>query len=243
VISKMNSSRFIFEITHDFVRGEDDLDFLEAVFLFIERIGKDEIVTLKKGNSKELQLPFIHLICALASGHTLNIPNIEILDDPDDLDNIEEEEIVPLDAALQDAAEQDATRQEETDMATTTRRRPTPPRRAIPVPNRVIPATTGVWLLENGLVTHALTGNNKEILRVKRIKRSLSEVELKETTTCSICMNDVEEKTNIYELASCSHVFHQACLGPWILEKGNNTCPMCRRNVWKKETSTDESQV
>ena len=48
------------------------------------------------------------------------------------------------------------------------------------------------------------------------------------STTCTICLDDVEMGENVRVLA-CSHQFHPNCADPWILEHG--TCPNCRSEL------------
>lgn len=46
---------------------------------------------------------------------------------------------------------------------------------------------------------------------------------------CSICYEDFEENDEVRVL-SCSHVFHAACVDPWLLGHCN-CCPYCRKAV------------
>lgn len=47
--------------------------------------------------------------------------------------------------------------------------------------------------------------------------------------TCTICMESLREGERVRALRGCEHLFHQACVEPWLLSRG--TCPMCRATV------------
>ena len=46
---------------------------------------------------------------------------------------------------------------------------------------------------------------------------------------CSVCQEDLKEGERIRTLRRCQHLFHAACLEPWILEHAS--CPMCRTTM------------
>lgn len=50
--------------------------------------------------------------------------------------------------------------------------------------------------------------------------------------TCAICLADYEEGDSVCwgKISSCSHVFHQHCLLPWL--SFHDTCPVCRSNLF-----------
>lgn len=50
---------------------------------------------------------------------------------------------------------------------------------------------------------------------------------------CKVCQEDIEITTKRY-LLGCGHVFHHACLAPWL--RSHNTCPTCREQVRSKRT-------
>ena len=52
---------------------------------------------------------------------------------------------------------------------------------------------------------------------------------------CSICLSQVGRKTRF--ITSCNHKFHSKCLLIWVI--GNNTCPVCRKNLKEDETIID----
>ena len=57
---------------------------------------------------------------------------------------------------------------------------------------------------------------------------------------CSICLteNDKDIKDNLNLIKNCKHRFHYDCIIEWI--KVNQTCPMCRQNITKKD---DDSNI
>lgn len=48
---------------------------------------------------------------------------------------------------------------------------------------------------------------------------------------CSICMESLHAHPR---LPSCSHGFHAKCLKTWLQSTSNQTCPVCRANVFSK---------
>jgi hypothetical protein len=47
-----------------------------------------------------------------------------------------------------------------------------------------------------------------------------------ETGTCVICQEDLVDGERVRAIRKCQHLFHQACIEPWIQQKSE--CPMCR---------------
>ena len=47
--------------------------------------------------------------------------------------------------------------------------------------------------------------------------------------SCSICLNSIRKTRSTTELP-CGHLYHKSCIGGWQ-ERGNDTCPLCRRNM------------
>lgn len=47
--------------------------------------------------------------------------------------------------------------------------------------------------------------------------------------TCAICMETLQQGERVRALRGCDHLFHQACVEPWLLSRG--TCPMCRATI------------
>ena len=47
-----------------------------------------------------------------------------------------------------------------------------------------------------------------------------------ETGFCTICQEDLAEGERVRVLRACQHMYHQACIDPWLHEKGD--CALCR---------------
>lgn len=47
-----------------------------------------------------------------------------------------------------------------------------------------------------------------------------------ETGYCTICQDDLAEGERVRTIRACQHLFHAACLDPWLISKGD--CPLCR---------------
>mmetsp|Transcript_92090 Transcript_92090/g.182892 ORF Transcript_92090/g.182892 Transcript_92090/m.182892 type:complete len:131 (-) Transcript_92090:343-735(-) len=44
--------------------------------------------------------------------------------------------------------------------------------------------------------------------------------------SCAFCLEDMQHGDEICALPRCQHVFHRACLQPWLAKKAD--CPLCR---------------
>lgn len=74
---------------------------------------------------------------------------------------------------------------------------------------------------------------NKDVEKKNRIfciethRKKTSRV-LDSTSTCAICWNNYEDGdiACCSRNKRCSHVFHEACIMPWLLKR--NDCPLCR---------------
>ena len=51
-----------------------------------------------------------------------------------------------------------------------------------------------------------------------------------EKEECCICQEDFILGSKVSHLL-CKHLFHPHCINPWIIERGNTTCPKCRAEV------------
>ena len=47
--------------------------------------------------------------------------------------------------------------------------------------------------------------------------------------SCAICLNSIRKTRSTLELP-CGHLYHKNCIAGWE-ERGNDTCPLCRRNM------------
>lgn len=47
-----------------------------------------------------------------------------------------------------------------------------------------------------------------------------------ETGFCTVCQEDLIEGERVRLLRACQHMYHQACIDPWLQEKGD--CALCR---------------
>lgn len=87
---------------------------------------------------------------------------------------------------------------------------------------------------------HALTETNdsdmpahdeamvRRALKVIPLRRISTGENVDEENVCAICIEPFIAKDDVRTLP-CEHVFHQACLDPWLLTKP--TCPLCKDNV------------
>mmetsp|Transcript_53212 Transcript_53212/g.173065 ORF Transcript_53212/g.173065 Transcript_53212/m.173065 type:complete len:192 (-) Transcript_53212:11-586(-) len=48
-------------------------------------------------------------------------------------------------------------------------------------------------------------------------------------TTCAVCLEPFIAGERLPQLPACGHMFHKACLGPWLARRGS--CPSCRAPV------------
>lgn len=63
--------------------------------------------------------------------------------------------------------------------------------------------------------------NNGEIL----VENFVSYPYQGEPVTCSICLEEIQNGTNVYEIP-CRHIFHIDCISVWRVY--SSTCPVCR---------------
>ena len=63
-------------------------------------------------------------------------------------------------------------------------------------------------------------------LRIKKLKININK---KEEGECPICFDNITLKDKIYKIP-CEHKFHIICINSWLDD--NNTCPLCRANVF-----------
>lgn len=48
------------------------------------------------------------------------------------------------------------------------------------------------------------------------------------SSSCSICLGDYKESDTLRLLPHCDHLFHLACVDPWL--RLHSTCPICRKS-------------
>jgi len=48
---------------------------------------------------------------------------------------------------------------------------------------------------------------------------------------CVICLAKLDMDKKVVQIRSCSHRYHVGCIGEWL--GGNNTCPLCKRVLYK----------
>lgn len=46
---------------------------------------------------------------------------------------------------------------------------------------------------------------------------------------CAVCLNEFEDDETLRLIPKCDHVFHPACIDPWL--ESHVTCPVCRANL------------
>jgi hypothetical protein len=92
----------------------------------------------------------------------------------------------------------------------------------------VIPNTDVNTDVKNIVTDEILDENTKKLL-FKNLDSNLK-INYK---TCSICIDDYEEESEIRQL-NCNHVFHITCIDPWLL-KESYKCPLCRDDTLPHE--------
>ncbi|XP_056464306.1 E3 ubiquitin-protein ligase RNF128-like [Gadus chalcogrammus] len=66
-------------------------------------------------------------------------------------------------------------------------------------------------------------------LVVRTVKRGDPETGL-DAQTCAVCIESYKAG-DVITVLTCGHIFHKACIEPWLLEK--RTCPMCKCDILK----------
>jgi hypothetical protein len=63
-------------------------------------------------------------------------------------------------------------------------------------------------------------------------ERKISQILVKQPD-CHICLKAFQNSDEVRLLPGCQHLFHSACIDPWLIEvKGS--CAVCRSNVKEK---------
>lgn len=73
-------------------------------------------------------------------------------------------------------------------------------------------------------------------LQVRTLKRDDEEVN-SDNHLCAVCI-DSYKAGDVVTALTCEHVFHKACIEPWLLER--RTCPMCKCDILKALGVEDE---
>ncbi|KAL8036073.1 hypothetical protein ABFX02_12G136100 [Erythranthe guttata] len=79
--------------------------------------------------------------------------------------------------------------------------------------------TNNLSLTTAGSIQHRLPAENREDVY---------------SSSCAVCLNSLREKSQVWELRNCSHVFHKHCLEKWIAYE--STCPLCRASLHAETT-------
>lgn len=66
-------------------------------------------------------------------------------------------------------------------------------------------------------------------LRVRTLKRGDEET-TSDIHMCAVCIESYKPE-EVVTVLTCDHIFHKACIEPWLLER--RTCPMCKCDVLK----------
>ncbi|KAM4602698.1 E3 ubiquitin-protein ligase RNF128-like [Polymixia lowei] len=66
-------------------------------------------------------------------------------------------------------------------------------------------------------------------LQVRTLKRGDEETG-SDAETCAVCI-DAYKAGDVVTVLTCGHIFHKACIEPWLLDK--RTCPMCKCDILK----------
>lgn len=75
-------------------------------------------------------------------------------------------------------------------------------------------------------------------LQVRTLTRDDEEAN-SESHMCAVCIESYRIG-DVVTVLTCDHIFHKACIEPWLLEK--RTCPMCKCDILKALGVEDESK-
>ncbi|XP_057689890.1 E3 ubiquitin-protein ligase RNF128-like [Corythoichthys intestinalis] len=67
-------------------------------------------------------------------------------------------------------------------------------------------------------------------LQTRTLKRDDKETTGDEAYMCAVCIESYKAG-EVVTVLTCDHIFHKACIEPWLLEK--RTCPMCKCDILK----------
>lgn len=66
-------------------------------------------------------------------------------------------------------------------------------------------------------------------LQVRKLKRDDEEIN-SDSHMCAVCIESYKAG-EVVTVLTCDHIFHKACIEPWLLER--RTCPMCKCDILK----------
>nr|XP_046248604.1 E3 ubiquitin-protein ligase RNF128a [Scatophagus argus] len=75
-------------------------------------------------------------------------------------------------------------------------------------------------------------------LQVRTLKRGDEET-TSESHMCAVCIESYKAG-EVVTVLTCDHIFHKACIEPWLLER--RTCPMCKCDILKALGVEDEGK-
>jgi len=62
-----------------------------------------------------------------------------------------------------------------------------------------------------------------------------------EGEVCSICLEHMNAGDEAISLPACHHIFHWACLSPWLAKKGGDAdCPLCKHSIIPELTQREQ---
>ena len=58
--------------------------------------------------------------------------------------------------------------------------------------------------------------------------------------TCSICLDEYDDDSEIVVMKNCNHAFHKFCLQHWMIQQRRESCPYCRQSFQLTQEVTNE---
>ncbi len=85
-------------------------------------------------------------------------------------------------------------------------------------------------VIESNIINDTAPPNNNSAKMMKKIlKINVCKNPEKE---CYICLESINENPNLRQF-SCSHTFHPECIGKWLGTRYDETCPVCRQQLFE----------
>lgn len=66
-------------------------------------------------------------------------------------------------------------------------------------------------------------------------------VEIRESCSCPICLDDFEGTDEVFHVKTCRHEFHKECIKKWLCDRKKLSCPYCREPILTIEQEREES--